>query len=395
MTRLQAKASSAAADECAEVGVYCHVPFCASSCEFCAFYQEQPDRAGVERYLAGMEREFAALPERFPARTVFWGGGTPGLLSAGDMARLGEALLARLEEPPAEWTVEMAPSTVKADKLRVLRDLGVTRISMGAQSFRDRFLEAIGRRQGARAIYRAWDLIRRAEFPETNIDLMFALPGQTVSEWEADLREVARLAPTHVSTYALTFEEDTALYAKLARGEVTRDEAAEIAMYERGWSLLPELGYPQYEISNFARPGSECRHNRNIWRMGEWVGLGPSAASQFRGERYQRPSDTERWANGLENGRPERLAVTVLDDSLLWTDAVVFGLRTNAGVDLRTLSGRFPEAATSMTESVVAELRRMEAEGLVVRESTRIRPTHRGRLLADAIGTRLLFQCAE
>ena len=390
MTHLQAKVSSAAAAECPELGVYCHVPFCASSCEFCAFYQEQPDRAGVERYLAAMELEIAALPERFPARTVFWGGGTPGLLPAGDMARLGRALLARLAEPPKEWTVEMAPSTVKADKLRVLRDLGVTRISMGAQSFRDRFLEAIGRRQGARSVYRAWELIRRAEFPETNIDLMFALPGQTVSEWEADVREAVRLAPTHVSTYALTFEEDTALYAKLARGEVVRDEAREVAMYERGWSLLPELGYPQYEISNFAIPGSECRHNRNIWRMGEWVGRGPAAAGQFGGEPKQRPAGMAAWGGGLVNRRPARVARNRLDDSLLWTDAVVFGLRTNAGVDLQTLSRRFPFAEPAVRESVSSELGKLEAEALLVREGTRVRLTHRGRLLADAIGARLI-----
>jgi oxygen-independent coproporphyrinogen-3 oxidase len=370
------------------LGLYCHVPFCATACEFCAFYQEKPRRGDLERYLRAMELEFALLPERLPVTTVFWGGGTPGLLPARDLERLGRAMLDRLPGPPAEWTVEMAPSTVKADKLTVLRDLGVTRVSMGVQTFDPRLLEALGRMHAPRKIFEAWDLVRAAGFPRVNLDLMFALPGQTLEQWEADLRRAASLGPDHLSTYCLTFEEDTALYLKLSRGQVSRDEARELAFYERGWDLLGELGYGQYEVSNFARPGAECLHNLNTWRMGEWIGCGPSAASQFGGARYRRPADLRAWADSLGEGRDPKEETVLLDDHLLFADAVIFGLRMNAGVDIEEIARRFPVAGPQ--DNFSASLKRFESEGWLDRDGSRIRLTRQGRLLADAIAAEVL-----
>ncbi|MEM8867212.1 MAG: radical SAM family heme chaperone HemW, partial [Verrucomicrobiota bacterium] len=284
-----------------KLGVYVHVPFCASSCDFCAFYQEKPRRADLDLYLDTMDREFDLLPQAREVETIFWGGGTPGLLPAKDLERLGRSLTDRLIQPAKEWTVEMAPSTVKAEKLAVLREMGVTRISMGVQSFNEELLESLGRLHRPNQIYEAWSLIEKAGFPQTNLDLMFALPNQTLADWEADIREAARLGPNHLSTYCLTFEEDTALYVKLSEGKVKRDESRELRFYEHGWDLLAELGYAQYEISNFSKPGGECLHNLNTWRMQEWIGCGPSAASQFAGERYQRPSNLQEWAGAFED----------------------------------------------------------------------------------------------
>lgn len=375
-------------DSSQPIGLYCHVPFCASTCDFCAFYQEKPRRGDLDRYLLAMDLEFAQLPHNRVVDTVFWGGGTPGLLCAKDLKKLGRSLLKNLSKPPAEWTIEMAPSTVKSDKLEVLRELGVTRISMGVQSFDSKLLESLGRLHSPKQVYTAWERVEAAGFPHTNLDLMFAIPGQSIAQWEADIREAARLGPSHLSTYCLTFEEDTALYVKLSQGKVSIDEEKELRFYERGWELLAELGYMQYEISNFAKSDAECRHNMNTWRMHEWIGCGPSAASQYNGERYQRPANLEEWCLGMESAITPKTERVSLDDDLLLADAVIFGLRMNCGVDLQSLSIRFAQATKRM--DLEAKLKVFEQEGLLKLKDTHYKLTHRGRLLCDSVGSALL-----
>lgn len=341
-----------------------------------------------------MDLEFARLPQDRLVDTVFWGGGTPGLLAAKDLERLGRSLLDHLPEPPLEWTIEMAPSTVKVDKLKVLRDLGVTRISMGVQSFDPKLLESLGRLHNPKQIYTAWERVVDAGFPQTNLDLIFAIPGQSIEQWESDLREAARLSPTHLSTYCLTFEEDTALYVKLSQGKVSIDEEKELRFYERGWELLAELGYQQYEISNFAKPQAapgghfKCRHNMNTWHMREWVGCGPSAASQHGGERYQRPANLDEWCAAMESGQPPKTELVVLDDTILFSDAIIFGLRMNQGVDIDALHARFPQAGNR--PELAAKLKTFEVEGLLQADGAHCALTHRGRLMCDAIGSALL-----
>ena len=371
-----------------KLGLYCHVPFCASTCDFCAFYQEKPHRRDLDRYLECMEREFELLPEGRVIDTVFWGGGTPGLLAARDLERLGKSMLKRFVKAPVEWTVEMAPSTVKADKLAVLKDLGVTRISMGVQSFDSALLESLGRLHRPNQIYTAWERIQESGFAQTNLDLMFALPNQSIEQWEAAICEAARLGPTHISTYCLTFEEDTALYVKLAEGKIRMDRERELLFYERGWDLLAELGYVQYEISNFSRDGAECIHNLNTWSMMEWIGCGPSAASQFAGERYCRPASLDEWAIGMVSNQLPKVEQVWLDAATLMVDAVVFGLRMNAGIDLDAIGKRF--RAQYLMLQLVPLLDRLESEGLLKREGAHICLTHKGRLVCDAIGSMIL-----
>ena len=372
------------------LGIYCHVPFCASTCDFCAFYQEKPRRRDLDRYLKAMSAEFLRLPKSRVVDTVFWGGGTPGLLAAGDLERLGQTLLDCLVESPTEWTIEMAPSTVKEDKLKVLKDLGVTRISMGVQSFDARLLESLGRLHGPKQIYKAWDLIQAAGFAQANLDLMFAIPGQSIYQWESAIREAACLAPSHLSAYCLTFEEDTALYAKLSQGKLRIDEERELEFYERGWDLVETLGYAQYEISNFAKPGGQCVHNLNTWQMMEWIGCGPSAASQYEGERYQRPANLDEWCVSMESGQPVKDALVRLDEQILFCDAVIFGLRMNEGVDMKKLQLRYPSVeGISLMHSLRETL---EVQGLLEcrNPDSRIQLNRKGRLLCDVIGRMVL-----
>lgn len=371
-----------------DLGVYVHVPFCASTCDFCAFYQEKPRRGDLDRYLAAMDSEFALLPKDRVVDTVFWGGGTPGLLAAKDLERLGRSMLKQLSTPPTEWTIEMAPSTVKADKLAVLRDLGVTRISMGVQSFHPELLDSLGRLHRPNQIYSAWERVEAAGFPQTNLDLMFAIPNQSIEQWEADIREAARLGPTHLSTYCLTFEEDTALYVKLSQGKVSIDEDRELQFYERGWELLAELGYAQYEVSNFSKPQAECIHNVNTWRMQEWIGCGPSAASQYHGERYQRPANLDEWASSVESGVSAKNEQVELDATILFADSVVFGLRMNAGCDLDEIGRQFD--APEVRQRLMPLIERLVAEDLLIKNGAHLQLTHEGRLVCDAIGSSIL-----
>lgn len=385
------------------LGLYVHVPFCASTCDFCAFYQKQPTADDVSRFLEGVDREATLVAWPRPVTTVFWGGGTPGLLAPRDLARLAEVVRGRLGAPTnvggvpppreqsasslREWTVELAPASVTEERLAALREAGVTRVSMGVQSFQPPLLDALGRQHTREQVFRAYDRVRAAGFPSVNLDLMFALPGQTADEWERDIREAVALAPDHLSTYCLTFEEDTKLWVKLSQGRVKLDPEHEARLYEATWSQLAAAGYAQYEISNFARPGHACLHNLNTWRMHEWVGLGPSAASQHAGWRGGNIADLDRWLAHVERGEritEDRVALT---PALLAEDALIFGLRMNAGVDLAPWRVRAPEAPWPAVEDVLATL---AASELLGRTGDTVQLTQRGRLVADSIGAEIM-----
>jgi oxygen-independent coproporphyrinogen-3 oxidase len=369
-------------------GLYMHVPFCASTCDFCAFYQIKPSPAAMERYLAGVERELELIEPARTYGTVFWGGGTPGLLTVAQLRRLGGLVVKHLGGRRAtEWTVELAPGSVTSERLEALLEMGVTRVSLGVQSFQPRLLDALGRQHNRGQIDRAYERVRSAGFASVNLDLMFALPGQEEEEWLADIDTAAALQPDHLSTYCLTFEEDTALWVKLSQGRVKLDPEREAQLYETTWARLAERGFAQYEVSNFARPGHACRHNLNTWHMHEWVGIGPSAASQHDGWRGQNVSDLDAWAAAVDRGERLTGEKTRLSPALLAEDALIFGLRMNAGVDLARWQGVSPEAPWA---GVNALLDRMAADGLALREGKRVRLTDRGRLLADSIGAEVM-----
>ena len=365
--------------------LYLHVPFCASSCDFCSFYQEQPKRGEIDRYLAAIEREMELHP---PGRveTAFWGGGTPGLLPADDLRRLGHAMT-KAAGRPGEWTVELAPSSVRADKLAALKEIGVTRVSMGVQSFDDVTLDALGRRHSPKQIMEAWELIEAAGFASRNLDLIFAIPGQDEKRWTDDLYRAMELKPDHLSTYCLTFEEDTAMFVKLSQGKVKIDRELEAFLYRRTWETLAENGYAQYETSNFAQPGHACRHNLITWEMGSWIGYGPSAASQWGHVRWTNPANLDQWIKGVEAGQPVREQAKALSPRDLLCDALVFGLRLNEGVDPFALAERFETPLPQGVRDLFADL---VEEELMELAGTRFRLNGEGRMRADAVGVAVL-----
>ena len=365
--------------------LYLHVPFCASSCDFCSFYQEQPKRGEIDRYLSAIEREMELHP---PGRveTAFWGGGTPGLLPAEDLLRLGKAMT-KAAGRPGEWSVELAPSSVRADKLAALKEIGVTRVSMGVQSFDDATLDALGRRHSPKQIMEAWEMIEAAGFASRNLDLIFAIPGQDEKRWTDDLHRAMSLKPDHLSTYCLTFEEDTAMFVKLSQGKVKIDRELEAFLYRRTWETLAENGYAQYETSNFAQPGHACRHNLITWEMGSWIGYGPSAASQWGHVRWTNPANLDQWVKGIEAGQPVREQAKALSARDLLCDALVFGLRLNEGVDPFALAERFETPLPQGVRELFADLIEEEIMELA---GNRFRLNGEGRLRADAVGVAVL-----
>ena len=377
------------ADSVIPLSIYFHIPFCASICDFCSFYQKVPRRDEVVRYLEGMEAELKLITLDRDVDTIFWGGGTPGLLPAKDLYNLGRAMLDKLSKPPREWTVELSPSTVKKDKLEVLWELGVTRVSMGVQSFNDRLLEKLGRQHSRQQINKAIETINQSKVEVLNLDLIFSIPGQTLDEWLMDIKYAISCAPHHLSTYCLTFEEDTALYFRLRRGEINQNTQGDDSdFYVATWEALEDADYRQYEISNYARKGFECLHNKNTWRLFEWIGFGPSAASQFRGRRYRNVPSLDEWLKGLEDNQLKYIDEVELTTEMLAVDSIIFGLRMNEGINLQLLKKRFP---TINFNELNLLWNKLKGEGLIEKGDEKIiRMTPRGRLLADSIAVEIL-----
>jgi len=276
---------------------------------------------------------------------------------------------------------------VRADKLAALKEIGVTRVSMGVQSFDDATLDALGRRHSPKQIMEAWEMIEAAGFASRNLDLIFAIPGQDEKRWTDDLHRAMSLKPDHLSTYCLTFEEDTAMFVKLSQGKVKIDRELEARLYRRTWETLEENGYVQYETSNFARAGHACRHNLITWEMGAWIGYGPSASSQWGARRWTNPSNLDQWIKGIEASQPVLEQVKDLSPADLLCDALVFGLRLNAGVDPYALAARFDAPLPQGVCKLFADL---VEEGLMELAGPNFRLTGEGRMRADAVGVAVL-----
>lgn len=322
--------------------LYVHVPFCAHKCEYCAFYSEAAQGELINRYVDALATELRWVPAQERPRTVFFGGGTPSLLNL----RQWQAVLDVMRETgwanPLEWTVECNPATVSLEKARLLREHGVNRVSMGVQSLDEGLLDRLGRVHSRDMAFRSFDVLRQAGFENVNVDLMFAIPGQTRDMWRRTIEEALALGSEHLSCYEVIYEEDTALYAQLNAGEFAVDEDLACDMYDMLIDTAGAAGFAQYEVANFARrtgmendrgliPSRACAHNVNYWRGGDFHGLGPSATGYFQGVRTKNWANTQLYCERIEAGhRPiestERLAGLARAGEI-----AAFGLRMNAG----------------------------------------------------------------
>jgi len=329
--------------------LYVHVPFCAHKCEYCAFFSEASSGELINRFVASLVRELELLTFDGPLRTVFFGGGTPSILNLRQwqdilrgMDRLG--LLGA-----AEWTVECNPATVSADKARLLRDFGVTRISMGVQSLSEPLLDRLGRIHSREQVFKSFDTLRSSGFDNVNIDLMFAIPGQTMDIWRSTLDEALALQSEHLSCYEVIYEQDTPLFEQLRAGEFDVNEDLACDMYEELVDRCVAGGLVQYEVANFGRrasagrsrpqptladpciPEFACRHNVNYWRGGDYHGLGPSATGYIGGIRTRNWSNTQLYCDQIEKGQRAFELREELTPLKRAGEIAAFGLRMNAG----------------------------------------------------------------
>ncbi len=300
--------------------LYIHVPFCAQKCEYCAFYSEASSGELINRYTNALVRELEMVAADLKPKTIFFGGGTPSLLNL----RQWETILRAMERlnllGAEEFTIESNPATVSADKSKLLRDFGVNRISMGVQSLDEKLLDRLGRVHSREMVFKSFDILRRAGFDNVNLDVMFAIPTQTMEIWRATLKEVAAMQSDHLSSYEVIYEEDTPLFHQLQAGEFSVDEELACEMYEELISHATKAGFHQYEIANFARdtlggtkarntgdltpvPAFACKHNVNYWRGGSYYGLGPSATGYVRGVRTKNWANTQLYCEQLEKGK--------------------------------------------------------------------------------------------
>ncbi len=369
-------------------GIYVHVPFCAAPCGYCRFYKRVPTGDDIREYVKICTRELELLadsPGLPPTDTVFWGGGTPSILRESEFEKLAGAF-GRFPKP-REWTIEVSPSTISREKLSLYKQAGVTRISLGVQSFDEGVLKSLGRSHSLKSTLEAIDAVAETEFDNFSIDLIFGAKGQTEEMWRADLRRAAKCSVNHISAYCLEFENGTSFCGGIPEGAEIQKREREGDFFEIAMDELPELGFKQYEISNYARPGGECLHNLSTWNMAQWVGIGPSAASQFGGFRYRNSPNFSKWKSGVESGKFAREDIVVLDDEEMFSSALIFGLRMGGGVDMDILGARFPRADRQKYEK---PLEFLLSEGLIERDGARVRLTRRGKMLADSVAVELL-----
>ena len=354
--------------------LYIHVPFCAAKCQYCAFYSEPGHTDKMAAYVAAVLAELQPWTDRLVPRTIFVGGGTPSVLPAPLLQQLFIALPHPQEH--CEWTVECNPATVTPEKLAVFREVGVNRISLGVQALDDGLLQTLGRIHTAAAAVATYRELRAAGFDNLNLDLMFGLPGQTLEQWRATLDRAIELQPEHFSTYCLSLEEDTEFWKLFHAGQLRPDAARELAMYELAIDTLAAAGYRQYEVSNFAKPGRECRHNIAGWEGQDYLGLGPSACSTVGDRRWQNVANLDQYITGVRSQKSVVSFTEALTPALRAAERAAFGMRMTAGVPAEVVRGRFDRQVAKLISA-----------GLAGWQAGRLCPTRRGILFADEVAT--------
>lgn len=324
--------------------LYVHVPFCVRKCLYCAFYSEPSSGGLIDRYVGALTHELERVAADLKPRTIFFGGGTPSLLNLRQWERIFRAMERIPKSGAIEWTVECNPATVSIDKAKLLRGGGVNRVSLGVQSFDDALLDRLGRVHSRQMVFESFDILRQAGFDNVNLDLMFAIPGQTLEVWRETLAEAVAMGSEHLSTYEVIYEEDTPLYDQLQAGKVDVDEDLACAMYEELVERAVNAGFHQYEVANFARdttrnpqpstlnvPSRCCLHNVNYWRGGGFYGLGPSATTYVRGVRTKNGSNTHLYCEQFEQGRRPLESREELLPLARAGETAAFGLRMVSG----------------------------------------------------------------
>jgi oxygen-independent coproporphyrinogen III oxidase len=364
---------------------YVHIPFCAHKCGYCDFASLAGFDHLADRYLSALEREMTmTLGQPKVVETIFVGGGTPTRLDSQQLVRL-VAMIGRwlpLAEG-GEWTVEANPGTLDHEKVDILREAGVNRVSLGAQSFRPALLSALERNHAPEEVERAVELVR-PRFPRWSLDLIFGIPGSTLADCEADIEAALELGPSHLSCYGLVYEKGTNLWKQWQAGQVVPvDEETERAMYAAVIDRLERAGLTMYEISNYARPGHESRHNLVYWANDAYFGVGLGAASYVEGVRSVNTRELAAYLRRIEAGEPATGPTETLNAEARARETAMLMLRrTVLGIDRDDYRLR---TGYSLDGLLGPELSRFVGQGLLEDDGQRLRFSREGRFLADRV----------
>jgi putative oxygen-independent coproporphyrinogen III oxidase len=328
---------------------YIHIPFCRRRCFYCDFPVSvvgdrlRGENSGtIQQYIQALSQEISSIiPQKNPLKTIFFGGGTPSLLSVTQLEQILQLLQQKFGiDKNAEISIEMDPGTFDGEHIKGYRDLGVNRISLGVQAFQTELLAICGRSHNLNDIFTAIDLIRKVEIPEFSLDLISGLPEQTLSQWEFSLKSAIDIHPTHISSYDLIIEDKTPFgkfYQQGANPLPTDDISAQ--MYKLADNILTAAGYSHYEISNYALTGHECKHNRVYWENKNYYGFGMGAASYTDNMRFTRPRTTKEYYQWVNNGC--KIDVLSLSSQDILLETLMLGLRLAEGLNLQTLITQF------------------------------------------------------
>lgn len=376
--------------------VYVHIPFCLQKCNYCDFlsFPGKPAPRVMDAYLSGLEKEFRLWQEKMTGKiftsgtavTVYFGGGTPSLMPVdfiGAVIAMVERAAVSCGGRASEITIEANPGTIDKNYLAGLRAAGVTRISLGAQSFDDQDLAAMGRIHTAQDIKEAVVMCQEAGFDNISLDLMANLPGQTVEKWRNNLKQAVALGVAHISCYGLHLSESSP-WGKLqaSRKLELPDEDKEIAIWQEGRDYLQQMGYRQYEISNFAKAARTCCHNLNYWRRENYLGLGLGAASCYDNYRWSNAETLEEYASYLQAGQLPVAFQEKLTDDVVLAEGIFLGLRCTDGVSFAAIKEKY---GVDIRLRYAKEIKQLEEEGLLLVNPESIRLSPRGQLLANNV----------
>lgn len=369
-----------------KISLYIHIPFCVQKCLYCDFPSFARKDHLRKAYIEALNKEIISLREKhnnLEINTIFIGGGTPSVLEADELECLLKEVAKLNMAKDIEYSMECNPGNLIEEKLEVMKKYGVNRISMGLQAKQDNLLKGLGRIHNYKTFKENFLLAKKVGFNNINVDLMFGLPNQRLNEWEETLREIISLEPAHISAYSLIIEEGTAFYNLYENDKLKLPtEEEERKMYHLAKKILEENGFNQYEISNYAKEGKECRHNLAYWNMDNWIGVGSAAASYINGKRIKNKSSVEEYINSInEKGEAvEEIINNSKNDNM--EEFMFMGLRKINGIDENEFKKRFSMNINDVYGEI---LNKYIDEGLLIRESRRIFLSEKGIEISNII----------
>jgi oxygen-independent coproporphyrinogen-3 oxidase len=358
--------------------LYVHIPFCHRICPYCSFHKHTPGGTDMTAFVDALLREMAKQP--LQPQTIFFGGGTPTMLSDTHLERLLRGLRERVDLAAVkEFTMEANPRNVTPSKAALMRELGVTRVSLGIQAWDDATLKLLGRDHVRADAEETWQVLRAAGFPSLNLDLMFSIPGQSLETWQQTLAHSITLQPDHISAYNLNYEEDTDFFRRLKAGEFREDEERDADFFNLAIDLLEADGFEHYEISNYAKPGHRSLHNEAYWLGADYLGIGPGAFSTIGGKRWHNIKDTPRYMAMTLAGEDTATEIEELTPEQRRTERFGLELRTARGVPLALIT---PESRKMLDT--------LRDQGLLIYDEGHVRLTRAGKPLVDPVAVALM-----